>query len=270
MILFHLQQSMSLLKIQHLSLVHRHHQIKFYNKFTCYIYLIPIRNFNLNKTNSYCFLSLSLRLSHSFTLCLSNVLKENSFFSQIKILDIERIFFFPLHMRSIDICLCLSFLFISPGVCWLDIKDLDRSIRPTDDFFSFVNNRWLNQTNIPKTEVAWGSLFTMQHENKYLLENLLNDLIRNESIDELNVHPSIKRRLTDFYLAGLDEQAIDDAGLEPVRNLLVQLKHVRTYEQLLTFICNVYKRLNTGLIFHFEVLPDDRNTSIYMADWQVN
>lgn len=173
-------------------------------------------------------------------------------------------------MRSINIYLCLIFILINQGLCWLDIQDLDWSIRPTDDFYSFVNNRWLNRTNIPKTEVGWGSLYTMQYENRYFLENLLNDLIQNKNIDDLQINSSIKRRLTDFYLAGLDEQSIENAGLEPIRYLLIQLENVQTYEQLLIFILNVYKRLNIGLIFRFEVLPDDKNTSIYMVDWQVD
>ncbi|CAF1167619.1 unnamed protein product [Adineta steineri] len=166
--------------------------------------------------------------------------------------------------------LCVFLLFITSinGQGLFDINDLDWSTRPTDNFFMFVNGRWINRTTIPSSETAWGGLYTMKYENTYKLKRILDDLVRHEKAEELYPIDSIERKLTDFYLAGLDEQAREYTGLEPLKQTLIQLHNVQTYQELIEFILNWYIKMNKGLIFDFEVCADDRNSSINMVHWK--
>jgi putative endopeptidase len=171
-------------------------------------------------------------------------------------------------MGSIVVFLLL-FVIISNGQGLFDITDLDWSIRPNDNFFMFVNGRWMNRTTIPLSEIEWGGIYTMKYENKYKLKKILDDLIRNEKPQSLYASHSIKRKLANFYLAGLDEQAIERVGIEPLKETLITLQNVKTYQELIIFILNWYKKMNQGLIFEFDVCADERNTSIYMVTWRV-
>jgi putative endopeptidase len=170
-------------------------------------------------------------------------------------------------MQSVFVFLLL-FVIIINGENLFDITDLDWSIRPTDNFFMFVNGRWINRTTIPLSETEWGGIYTMKYENKYKLKKILDDLIRNEKIESYSSR-SIKRKLTDFYLSGLDEQAIERVGIEPLKKTLIKLQDIKTYQELIMFILNWYKKMNQGLIFEFDVCADERNTSIYMVNWRV-
>lgn len=38
-----------------------------------------------------------------------------------------------------------------------DTANFDRSVRPQDDFFRYVNGTWLKRTEIPADASAWGS-----------------------------------------------------------------------------------------------------------------
>ncbi|UJR10516.1 hypothetical protein I4U23_014719 [Adineta vaga] len=170
-------------------------------------------------------------------------------------------------MRTIFTFLLLTLILIlSQGL--FDINDLDWSTRPTDDFFMFVNGRWINRTTIPSYESEWGGLFTMKYENTYKLKKILDDLVRHEK-SQMPFHShSIERKLIDFYLAGLDELAIELTGLEPLKETLLQLEKIQTYQELIRFCLIWYTKMNSGLIFHFDVHADDRNSSINMVHWK--
>lgn len=166
-------------------------------------------------------------------------------------------------MKSIVVFLLLLFMILINGESsLLDIQEFDWSIRPNDDFFMFVNGRWINRTTIPLSETEWGGLYTMKYENKYKLKKILDDLIRNHDNFQSN-------QLIDFYLSGLDEQTIEYIGIEPLKETLIKLQNIQTYEELIHFILDWYKKMNQGLIFDFDVSPDERNTSIYIVNWKV-
>lgn len=139
-------------------------------------------------------------------------------------------------MQSIVVFLLLLCVILINGEDLLDSTDFDWSIRPNDNFFMFVNGRWINRTTIPSSEVEWGGIYTMKYENKYKLKKILDDLIRNENKELLYSNHSIERQLIDFYLSGLDEQAIEHAGIEPLKETLIELQNIQTYQELITFL----------------------------------
>jgi putative endopeptidase len=174
-------------------------------------------------------------------------------------------------MQSLLVFLLLCIIITINGEGSLfDITDLDWSTRPSDNFFMFVNGRWINRTTIPLSETEYGGIYAMKYENKYKLKKILDDLLRNEKIESFYGSPSIKKKLTDFYLAGLDQEAIERAGIKPLKDTLINLQNIQTYQELIMFILNWYKKTNIGLIFEFDVYADERNTSIYMVNWRVN
>lgn len=176
-------------------------------------------------------------------------------------------------MRSISIYLLLSltcFQIQVYGGTFFDINDLNWSIRPTDDFYSFVNSRWLNKTTIPPSQTEWGSIYTMASNTSYQLKSILDELTQNGTSESPHPIGSLRRKLGDLYLVGLDEETIEKVGIEPLKETFIQLENVNTYQELILFIINWFKKTDEGLIFKFDVFPDDKNSTINMATWKVN
>jgi putative endopeptidase len=161
--------------------------------------------------------------------------------------------------------------FIIPvyGQSFFNVNDLDRSIRPTDDFFTFVNGKWVNQTIIPSSQTEWGGVFTMTYNTLLQLKGILDELTRNATSESPHPVDSVSRQLSDLYLAGLDVQTIEQVGIEPLRKTLIQLHKINTYQELIMFVLNWYKQTNQGLIFDFDVASDERNSSVNMVIWRV-
>ena len=101
-------------------------------------------------------------------------------------------------MQTITIILIFLLIPIN-GKIFFDINELDWSIRPTDDFFTFVNGHWINRTIIPPSQTNWGAVYTMSYEILFKLKDILDVLTRNGT--SIPPHPvdSIERKLTDFF-----------------------------------------------------------------------
>jgi putative endopeptidase len=168
--------------------------------------------------------------------------------------------------------LLVYFLFRIPvkGEIFLDPNDLDWSIRPTEDFYTFVNGKWINQTVIPPSLTDWGGIYTITYETAFKLKNILDQLTRNGTSESPHPVDSVPRKLADLYLAGLDEQTIEKLGIQPLKETFFQLENIDTYQELIIFILNWYKKMDQGLLFQFNVYSDPRNSSVNMAIWRVN
>ena len=152
----------------------------------------------------------------------------------------------------------------------LDVHDLDWSTSPTNNFFLFVNGRWLNKTSIPPSHTIYGGLYQIKDESTLKSKTILDDLLRTEDPQHPYPAHSIQQQLADFYRAGLDVDAIERTGLEPLRESLMELKEIATYEQLIVFVAKVYREMNTDILFDFMVTPHSRNSSINMIQWKVS
>lgn len=52
----------------------------------------------------------------------------------------------------------------------------DTSIRPQDDFFGYVNNNWLLENPIPKTETVWGTFYVLRDKSWKAVDEIIAEL----------------------------------------------------------------------------------------------
>ena len=51
-----------------------------------------------------------------------------------------------------------------PRVPGIDTGGMDRSVRPQDDFFRFVNGTWADKTPIPADRPSYGTIATLRNQ----------------------------------------------------------------------------------------------------------
>ncbi len=139
-------------------------------------------------------------------------------------------------------------------------KNLDLSVSPKNDFFRFVNGKWLESVEIPADQGTWGSF---------------NELVdRNDSIT-LNVVKSAMKsgkypKGTDQYKAGvlfntfLDFDNRNKLGIQPLKPILNKINAIQNVDQLVDFLQSEEQYGGAGL-FGFGPGPDLKNSSITVA-----
>jgi predicted metalloendopeptidase len=97
----------------------------------------------------------------------------------------------------------------------IEPKNFDRSVKPTDDFFRFVNQTWIDAHPIPPDESRWGSFNVLRAEVERQIIGILEDLSDHPDADL----PERARKVRDFYLTGMDMARRNAQGDAPLGDI---------------------------------------------------
>ncbi len=97
----------------------------------------------------------------------------------------------------------------------LDVSNLDKSVSPAEDFYSFANGAWCARNAIPAEYSRWGTFEQLVEENM----NALRKICEQAAAAPLP-EGSVTQKVGDFWQAALDTTAIDAAGVAPLASLL--------------------------------------------------
>jgi putative endopeptidase len=51
-------------------------------------------------------------------------------------------------------------------VAGIALENMDKTVKPTDDFFRHVNGTWLDKTEIPDDQTSWGGFNQLRKKNR--------------------------------------------------------------------------------------------------------
>jgi len=107
--------------------------------------------------------------------------------------------------------------------------DRDPSVDPGTDFYRFANGGWLDANVIPPGYGAWGAFEEVSVRN----EAVLHDLLLRAAEDPLD---EIDRMLGDYFVAGMDAEAVEAAGTAPIAPLLDAIDVVESHDDVLRLL----------------------------------
>ena len=99
---------------------------------------------------------------------------------------------------------------------------LDKSVDPTQDFYHYANGGWQKANPIPGAYARWGTFSVLLKQNQEVIRQIVEDNARGN-----HKEGSIEQKVGDFYAAGMDEAAIEKAGIAPLQPLLDEIAGIR-------------------------------------------
>lgn len=102
-------------------------------------------------------------------------------------------------------------------------SNLDRTVDPAKDFFSYANGGWLARHPIPASEAAWGIGDLVKEE---LYEQLRK--ISEEAAKATAPTNSDQQKIGDFWTTAMDEAKADAVGLTPLQKELALIDSINT------------------------------------------
>ena len=114
-----------------------------------------------------------------------------------------------------------------PVVHGIAIANMDRSVVPGDDFFSYANGDWLKRTQIPPDRAGVG-VFTRLAD---LTTERTNEIIE-EAAKSSPAADSSARQIADLYNSFMNEAAIESRGLAPLKPHLDAIRAIANKRDL--------------------------------------
>jgi len=115
------------------------------------------------------------------------------------------------------------------GSWGVDYADMDKSVKPGDDFFDYVEGTWLKTHPIPADKSRTGYNYTLPDETEVQVRAIVEDAARNPT-------DATARQIGDFYAAWMDEKAIEARGTAPLKPYLARIAAVNSKSQLVALM----------------------------------
>jgi len=139
---------------------------------------------------------------------------------------------------------------------FIETANMDSSVKPSDNFYLYVNGSWLKKSEIPATESRIGSFLDLYNSTKERLKGILNTVSKGG-------FPvgSIEQKVGDFYASGMDSAAIEKRGFDPIKPILKEIDGIKDVKGLTAFLAKEQTE-NTGILYNLYVGADDKNSSM--------
>jgi putative endopeptidase len=140
----------------------------------------------------------------------------------------------------------------------VDTAGFDRSVRPQDDFFQFVNGTWLRNNEIPADRSTTGAFIGLAEES----ERNLRAILEQASTAPNRAAGSDPQKLGDLYASYMDSARIERLGITPVQGELQRIRTIRDRASLATTLAQL-RRLGVGGPFGAGVGQDAKQSDRY-------
>src|SRR5258708_521101 len=111
-----------------------------------------------------------------------------------------------------------------------DVKEIDTNIRPQDDFYHYVNHKWMKENPIPSHESRWGSVLILRYETEKQLRALVQKVQKQKGAKR----GSAEQMVRDFYISGLDMKSRNKLGMNPLLPWLKRIDSVKDVSSLVS------------------------------------
>ncbi|WP_426325193.1 M13 family metallopeptidase [Pedobacter sp. R-06] len=145
---------------------------------------------------------------------------------------------------------------------FIDPANMDLSVKPGDDFYTYASGTWIKNNPVPAKETRWGSFNELRDFNI----NAVKSLVEDAAADKSAPAGSVKRRVGDFYTAAMDSATIEKLGYTPIKADLEKIKQIKNIQGVLDQVA--YMRTNGlgGGMFGLGVGQDRKNVNKYMVN----
>jgi len=133
-------------------------------------------------------------------------------------------------------------------------QNIDISVNPGDDFFTYANGGWLKRNPIPASESAWGIANVVRDE---LYDQLQK--INETSAQKKAATGTDEQKIGDFWTTAMDEAKADQLGLRPLQPELDRITAITDLNGVINEAFELH-RIGVGAFFDIGVAQDEKNS----------
>lgn len=144
----------------------------------------------------------------------------------------------------------------------IDPANMDLTTKPGDDFMKYAGGTWIQKNPVPPKETRWGSFTILRDFNVKAVREILSEAAADKSAPA----GSVKKRVGDFYAAGMDSLAVEKAGITPIIADYKRAGSVSTVNDVLNEIAYQRSHGVGSPLFGFSIAQDRKHPTVYVVN----
>lgn len=146
----------------------------------------------------------------------------------------------------------------------IDFANFDKSIRPQDDFYGYVNGTWLKNTEIPSDRTSIGAFYDLREKSRKDVKAIIEKVAAMPNL----VAGSDEQKVADLYHSFMDTDTINQLGTAPIQAELDKIDALKTKSDLIGYFAHS-QVIGSGTPLAFYINIDAKNSSRYATHiWQ--
>src|SRR5215475_547241 len=109
----------------------------------------------------------------------------------------------------------------------IDVSGMDRSVRPQDDFFRFVNGTWADKTPIPSDMSSYGTFPMLRDEASAAVREIVEG-----AAGEKAAAGTMTQKVGSYYTSFMDTAHIESLGVQPLARELAAVNAIASANDL--------------------------------------
>ncbi|HSU15292.1 M13 family metallopeptidase [Longimicrobium sp.] len=139
----------------------------------------------------------------------------------------------------------------------VDTAGFDRSVRPQDDFYQFVNGNWARTAQIPADRGSFGAFVSLTDRSEAAVHQILD-----QAVAANGARGSDTQKLGDLYASFMDSARVEQLGITPIRPDLARIRAVNSAAQYPALFAAAAKT-GVGYPFGVGVMQDAKQSDRY-------
>jgi len=137
---------------------------------------------------------------------------------------------------------------------------IDPSVRAQDDFFTYLNGKWIKSTEIPADKSSWGSFAKLRDDTQPILRAIIEKAAASKAAAGTD-----SQRIGDFYASFMNEPQLEQLGLTPLNAELAKIAAIKDKSELPAVLAHL-GQLGVTVPFDFGIHQDAKDSTKYVAD----
>ncbi len=144
----------------------------------------------------------------------------------------------------------------------IEFQSIDPSVRMQDDFFRYVNGKWLKSTEIPKDKGTWGSFIILRE----IVQERLKEIIETAAQDQSLGKSAELQKIGDFYASFMDEKRIEALGITPIQGKFDRIVALKDQKEIAQWM-GYSQKVGIETPFGFFVHQDEKESTRYVINF---
>jgi putative endopeptidase len=142
---------------------------------------------------------------------------------------------------------------------FIDPANFDNTVKPGDNFYLYVNGNWIKNNPVPPSKTRWGTFDVLTEESSHALKGLLEDAAGYKGTN------SLMKRVGDYYASGMDTNAIEKLGYQPIKPYLNQIDAIKTKGDVVKMVAYLRSHAIASALINVGVRQDARRVDRYVV-----